>query len=176
MASAPPEFRPYRRFVSLVVMTIIFVGVSYLLFSVAVPIYRQRHTIRTGTPISTLTASDLPGCWQELSDVTVALEKHLENSHYLLGAYDPDEVQRWAAEGDIWRNQWRVLGERCRFGKPVPPPVPPQFEDLGAAYRELGDTATIYTQELLRFVREQVPRLDRLRGRINHIGERLSAP
>jgi hypothetical protein len=172
----PAEFRPYRRFVSLVALTIIFVGVSYLIISVAVTIYRQRHTIQAATPIAVLTRDELSGCLHEMSDVTVALEKHLEKSHYLLGGYDQDEAQRWAREGDIWRNQWKVLGERCRFGHPLPSPAPPEFDELSAAYKELGDTATVYTKELLRFVREQAPRLDRLRSRITRIGERLAAP
>jgi hypothetical protein len=172
----PAEFRPYRRFVSLVALTIIFVGVSYLILSVAVTIYRQRHAIKAATPIAVLTKDEMSGCLHEMADVTVALEKHLEKSHYLLGGYDPAEAQRWADEGDIWRNQWRVLGERCRFGQPVPAPAPPQFDELSAAYKELGDTAAVYTKELLRFVREQAPRLDRLRSRITRIGERLAAP
>ena len=32
------------------------------------------------------------------------------------------------------------------------------------AYRELEDTAAVYTKELLRFGREQAPRLDRVRA------------
>jgi hypothetical protein len=172
----PAEFRSYRRFVSLVALTIIFVGVSYLIISVAVTIYRQRHSIQSATPIAVLTRDELSGCLQQLSDVTVALEKHLENSHYLLGGYDQEEAQRWAGEGDIWRNQWRVLGERCRFGRPLPTPAPREYDELDSAYKELGDTASVYTKELLRFVREQAPRLDRLRSRITKIGERLAAP
>jgi hypothetical protein len=172
----PAEFRPYRRFVTLVALTIIFTGVSYLILSVAVTIYRQRHSISAATPIAMLSREELSGCLQELSDVTVALEKHLEKAHYLLGGYEQEEAQRWAGEGDIWRNQWRVLGERCRFGRPVPTPPPREYDELDAAYKDLGDTATVYTKELLRFVKDQAPRLDRLRSRLTKIGERLAAP
>ena len=173
----PAEFRPYRRFVSLLALTIIFIGVSYLLVSVAVTIYRQRHTVTAETPIGvSLSRDEVTGCWQELSDINVALEKHLEKSHYLLSGYDQEEAQRWASEGDIWRNRWKGLGERCRFGHPVRTPTPPEFDELGAAYREMADTAALYTKELLRFGREQAPRLDRLRSRINRIEERLAKP
>jgi hypothetical protein len=55
-------------------------------------------------------------------------------------------------------------------------PTPPEFDELGAAYREMADTAALYTKELLRFGREQAPRLDRLRSRINRIEERLAKP
>lgn len=172
-----PEFRPYRRFVTLTALVAIFSGSVYLLFSAGMTIYRQRHAIPSADPIGReLTPEALRSCLEELSDVNVALEKHLEKSHYLLGGYDPEEAQRWASEGDIWRNQWRVLGERCRLDRPAPAPVPPQFEEMQAAHRELGDTAQVYTRELLRFVREQAPRLDRLRVRINRIAERLAPP
>jgi hypothetical protein len=175
-AQSAAEFRPYRRFVTWTALTLISIGVGYLLLSVAITIYRQRHAVGAAVPIGEqLSRNELRGCWQELDDVRVALEKHLEKSHYLLGPYDQGEAQRWASEGDIWRSQWRQLGERCRFGQPAPAPAPPHFEELGAAWRELGDTATTYTKELLRFVREQSPRLDRLRIRINRIGTRLGS-
>ncbi len=173
----PPEFRRYRRFVNTVALVFIFLSAGYLLLSVTVTIYRQRTAGPAVTPINVaLTKQELAGCWQELHDVTVALEKYLEKSHYLLGVYDQVETQRWANEGEIWRNQWRALGERCRFDTRPRAPVPPEFDDLQAAHRELGDTATIYTKELLRFGREQAPRLDRLRSRINNIGKRLAPP
>ena len=175
--AAAREFRPYRRFVSLVVLTGIFLGVGYLIMSVAVTIYRQRHAVRISDPIdAALGRQELLGCARELDDVNVALEKHLEQSHYLLSGYDQEEAQRWASEGDIWRNRWKALGERCRFGHPVRTPTPPEFDELGAAYREMADTAALYTKELLRFGREQAPRLDRLRSRINRIEERLAKP
>jgi hypothetical protein len=175
-AHSAAEFRPYRRFVTWSALTFISLGVAYLLLSVAITIYRQRHAVGTATPIAEqMSPTELQGCWQELSDVRVALEKHLEKSHYLLGPYDQGEAQRWASEGDIWRSQWRQLGERCRFAQPAPASAPPHFEQLGAAWQELGDTATTYTKELLRFVREQSPRLDRLRIRINRIGTRLGS-
>jgi hypothetical protein len=172
---ASREFRPYRRFVSLTALTVIFLGVGYLIFSVAVTIYRQRHVIRASDPIdAALGRQELLGCAGELSDVEVALEKHLDKSHYLLSGYDQEEAQRWAAEGDIWRNRWKVLGDRCRFGHPVRTPTPPEFDELGAAYREMADTAALYTKELLRLGKDQAPRLDRLRKRINRIEERLA--
>jgi hypothetical protein len=175
--AAAREFRPYRRFVYLVAMTVIFVGVGYLLMSVAVTIYRQRHTLRATDPIDpALDRGELLGCARELSDVSVALQKHLEQSHYLLSGYDQVEAQRWASEGDIWRNRMKVLGERCRFGHPVRTPTPPEFDELGAAYREMADTEKVYTKELLRFGKEQAPRLDRLNSRINRIEERLAKP
>jgi hypothetical protein len=176
-AAHPPEFRRYRRFVNVVALTLISVGVTYMLASVGVTIYRNRHAVRASGPIDVaLGRGELKGCLDELSDVTVALEKHLEKSHYLLGGYDQDEAQRWASEGDIWRNRWKVLGERCRLGQATRTPAPPEFEEMGAAYRELGETATVYTKELLRFGKEQAPRIDRLHKRITRIQERLTNP
>jgi hypothetical protein len=113
------------------------------------------------------------GCWQELSDVTEALQKHLEKSHYLLGGYDPAEVQRWANEGAFWRNQWKVLGARCRLDRPAPARSGKELDEMVTAYRELDETRAIYTKELLRFGREQAPRLDRIRARLDRIGRRL---
>jgi hypothetical protein len=182
-ASVPPanaaaanaqEFKPYRRFVSLVALGVIFVGGGYLLVSVGVSIYRQRNAVLIGDRVSAqLSMRELLGCWQELSDVSEALQKHLEKSHYLLGGYDQAEAQRWASEGAFWRNQWRAVGERCRLNRPAPARGGKELDEMVGAYRELEDTAAVYTKELLRFGREQAPRLDRIRIRINRIGKRL---
>jgi hypothetical protein len=172
--SSAQEFRRYRRLVSWVALVIIFVGSGHLLVSVGVTIYRQRHAVPTGTPISAaMTREELRGCWQELVDVSLALQKHLEKSHYLLSGYDQQETQRWADEGAIWRNRWKALGERCRLGQPGRAGRPRQLEALSAAYLELAETEAIYTRELLRFGREQAPRLDRVRERIRRIGVQL---
>jgi hypothetical protein len=169
-----PEFRRYRRFVSLVALGIIFVGAGYLLVSVGVSIYRQRHAVAAGTPVSLeMRPSELKSCLQELSDVAQALEKHLEKSHYLLGGYDQREAQRWAGEGDYWRNQWKVLGTRCHLDRPAPAGSPKELDEMVGAYRDLAETGAVYTKELLRFGREQAPRLDRVKNRINRIGKRL---
>jgi hypothetical protein len=120
-----------------------------------------------------MTRAELRGCWQELSDVSHALEKHLENYHQLLGGYEPDEAQRWGDEGAYWRNQSKVLGERCRFQSGVVTGTPKEMEEMISAFRELRDTEAIYTKELLHFGREQAPRLDRVRERIRRIGQRL---
>jgi hypothetical protein len=171
---AGQEFRPYRRFVSLLALGIIFVGSSYLLISVGVTIYRQRHAVASGTPVGApMSPGDLRGCQQELSDVTASLQKHLENSHYVLGGYDQQEAQRWSDEGTYWRNQWKLLGERCHLDRPAPAGAPKAMDEMVGAYRDLEETAVVYTKELLRFGREQAPRLDRVRQRIDRIGKRL---
>lgn len=168
------EFRPYRRFVALLALGIIFVGSSYLLISVGVTIYRQRHAVPSGTPVSaSISPAELRGCLQEMSDVAESLQKHLEKSHYLLGGYDQGEAQRWAGEGAYWRNQWRALGARCHLDRPAPAGSPKPLDEMVGAYRDLEETAAVYTKELLRFGREQAPRLDRVRHRINRIGKRL---
>jgi hypothetical protein len=172
--SANQEFRPYRRFVSLVALGVIFIGGGYLLASVGVSIYRQRHAVPLGSPVSQqMTVSEMLGCWQELSDVTEGLQKHLENAHYLLGGYDPTEAKRWADEGAFWRNQWKGLGVRCRLNHPAPARSRKELDEMVNAYRELDETDAVFTKELLRFGREQAPRLDRVRTRINRIGKRL---
>ena len=175
-SSANQEFRPYRRFVSLLALSVICVGGGYLLVSVGVSIYRQRHAVPLGSPVSQQqTLNEMLGCWQELSDVTEGLQKHLENSHYLLGGYDPDEAQRLANEGVFWRNQWQALGLRCRLNHPAPARSSKELDEMVNAYNELDETASVYTKELLRFGREQAPRLDRVRARINRIGKRLES-
>jgi hypothetical protein len=160
--------------VSLLALGIIFVGSSYLLISVGVTIYRQRHAVASGTPVSApMSVADLRSCQQEMSDVAESLQKHLENSHYVLGGYDQMEAKRWADEGTYWRNQWKVLGARCHLDRPATAGDPKVLDEMVGAYRDLEETAVLYTKELLRFGREQGPRLDRVRIRIDRIGKRL---
>ena len=83
------------------------------------------------------------------------------------------EAQRWANEGAFWRNQWKVLGARCGLDRPAPARSGKELDEMVTAYRELDETRAVYTKELLRFGREQAPRLDRVRARINRIGKRL---
>ncbi len=154
------------------------VGSFYLLISVGVSIYRQRQGALKGAPVGVeISETELRGCWQELSDVTEGLQKHLEKFHFLLGGYDPDEAQRWGNEGAFWRKQWVALGKRCRFGEAIAGVRTQQrkdHEEMDGVYRELSETERDYTRELLRFGREQAPRLDRVRERVQQIGERLS--
>jgi hypothetical protein len=106
--------------------------------------------------------------------VTEALQKHLEKFHLLLGGYDSDEAQRWGNEGAFWRNQWTALGQRCRFGGGAVTPRRKDLEEMIAVYQELAATERDYSRELLRFGRDQAPRLDRVRERVKLIGERLA--
>jgi hypothetical protein len=159
-----------------VALTFIFLGVAYLLVSVSVSIYRQRHAVAVGTPLQApMSRGELLSCWQELTDVTEALAKHLEKSHYLLGGYDQAEAQRWAGEGEYWRRQWRALGARCHLDRAAAPEGPKALEEMSGAYRDLGETYTLYTKDLLSFSKEQAPRLDRVRKRITRIGRRLDS-
>jgi len=170
----PAEFRRYRRFVTLLALAIITLGAGYLLVSVGVTIYRQRYAVPAGKPVSeTVSQAELQGCWQELNDVFQSLQKHLEKSHYLLSGYDQQEAQRWASEGLFWQNQWKLLGERCRLAWPGTVRRSKAFSEMVGTYQELANAAGDYTKELLRFGREQAPRLDRVRQRIERIGRRL---
>jgi hypothetical protein len=160
--------------VSALALGLISVGSGYLLLSVGISIYRQRHAVPQGDPVSArITAAELSGCWKELSDVSEALRKHLERSHYLLDGYDPNQAQEWSNQGAVWLNQWKLLGKRCRFGAGAPAATPKEMEEMTSAYRELEDTFKVYRREILRFGGEQVPRLDRIRKRIERIGQRL---
>jgi hypothetical protein len=147
-----------------------------MLATVGVSLYRRRYAVSTGDTISMQhTVQETRGCYEELDDVSRALRKHLENFHHLLGGYDPDEAQRWANEGHLWRRQWQGLGRRCRFGKKgVQSRLYKEFEEMTAAYQELGHTQLSYTQALHRFGRDQAPRLDRIRKRLDRIGQRLA--
>jgi len=45
---------------------------------------------------------------------------------------------------------------------------------MAAVSDELEDTQKIYTNALLRFSKDQAPRLDRIRSRIQRIGDRMA--
>ena len=146
----------------------------YLLASVGVTIYHRRHAVPTGDRIGDKTTlSELRSCHEELSDVTDGLAKHLESFHRLLDHYDATAAQQWADSGDYWRGQWKALSSRCRFSE-LPGGTPaPELDAMAAVHQDLGQTEAIYTKNLLRFGREEAPRLDRIRERIVKIGQRL---
>lgn len=171
-----PEYRSYRRFLSVLVLTLVSLGTAYLLSSVAIALYRQRNAVPTGDRVGTpMTEGELRGCWQELDDVLVALQKHVEEFHVLLGRYQAEDAQHWANEGTVWRTRWRLLGERCRFPTVGPSPRRKELEAMVAVWRDLDETERIYARELSRFGRDQTPRLDRIRNRLTLIGQRLEA-
>jgi glutathionyl-hydroquinone reductase len=173
--ASPAEFRPYRRFVSWFVLSFVSLGSFYLLLSVGVSIYRQRHIVLDGAIVSAeITDAELRSCFDELDDVRQGLEKHLEDFHHLLAHYDPNEAQRWADEGTVWQGQWRVLGRRCRFDEIRATHFRKELEEMAAAYNELGQTREIYTKALKRFGTDQAPRLDRIRLRMHEIDERIA--
>lgn len=155
-------------------MAFVSLGSLFMLTSVGVSIYRQRYAVPTGAPVGVvLTETDLRGCAEELGDVTLALQKHLENFHFLLGGYSPDQAQTWSDEGAVWRSRWKLLGSRCRLSGGATGRPPAILDQISALHRELDETERVYTRELLKFARDQAPRLDRVKQRLAKISERL---
>jgi hypothetical protein len=169
--ASPPEFRPYRRFLSAVVLTFVSVGSFYLLTSVGVTIYRRSHAQLLGAPAGA-SAGDLQSCAEETSDVEQALERHLDNFDHLVAHYDPDEAQRWSEDRAFWEGQWQAAGRRCRYGDQRPGPLAKEWEQLAVIHGELRETEQTFDKELVRFGKTEAPRLDRIRDRLEAIRER----
>ena len=175
-SSTPPkqEYPRYRKLVAWTSAILVALCSLYLLVSVSVALQRQRNVVLEDRISPQLTTKEVDGCFDELRDVSVALEKHLENAYHLLGGYDSEEARRWSDEGEIWRKRWRVFGERCRLDEARPASPNKDMEAMAAAYQELGSIQTTYSHELLRFVNELAPRLDRINKSVDQIGDRLS--
>jgi hypothetical protein len=174
-SQTPGEFRPYRRFVSLFILTFVTLGSIYMLVSVGVTIYRRQHAVPLGSPVGVVTSeAEIESCHEELSDVADGLEKHLENFHHLVAHYDAEEAQRWAEDQAFWLGQWRAAGGRCHFQQRRAGPLAKEWDHLGVVHEELRETEASYTKELLRFGHDQAPRLDRIRKSLAEIGARLS--
>ena len=174
--TTPPnqEFHRYRKLVAWTSSILVALLSLYLLLSVTVSLQRQRNVVLQDRISVQLTAKEIGGCFEELRDVSVALEKHLENAYHLLAGYDSEEARRWSLEGEVWRNRWRVFGERCRLVERRPAPTHKDMDAMAAAFEELGSIQTTYSRELLRFGSELAPRLDRINKRVDEIGERLA--
>ena len=174
-ASAPGEFRPYRRFVSWFILTFVSLGCTYLLISVGVTIYRRQNAVPSGDPIGrAASAADLESCHEELTDVEQGLERHLENVQHLVAHYDAEEAQRWAEDRSFWLGQWKAAAERCRFAEPRRGKFSKEWEQLAVIHAELRETEGSYTKELLRFGKDQAPHLDRIKDRLDHVGAMLA--
>jgi hypothetical protein len=166
------EFRPYRRFVSLFILTFVTLGSIYMLVSVGVTIYRRQHAVPVGGVAS---EDEIDTCHEELSDVADGLEKHLENFHHLVAHYDAAEAQRWAEDQAFWLGQWKAAGQRCHFSTRHTGRLAKEWDHLGTVHEELRETEASYTKELLRFGHDQAPRLDRIRKSLEEIAARISA-
>jgi hypothetical protein len=172
---APPaEFRPYRRFLSALVLTFVSLGSFYLLTSVGMTIYRRRNAQPLGAPAGA-SAGDLQSCAEEMADVEQALERHLDNFDHLVEHYDADEAQRWSEDRAFWDRQWQAAGRRCRYGDPRPGPLAKQWEQLAVIHGELRETEASYGKELVRFGQTEAPRLDRLRERLASVGRQIGS-
>jgi hypothetical protein len=172
-AVLPGEFRRHRRFVSWFILTFVTLGCTYLLVSVGVTIYRRRNAVPSGVPVGVIaTAADLESCQQELSDVAQGLERHLENFQ-LIAHYDAFEAQRWAEDRSFWLGQWKAADERCHFAAARPGKYSKEWEQLSVIHTELRETEASYTKELLRFGKDQAPRLDRIIERLDRVGTKL---
>lgn len=176
VASSPGEFRRYRRFVSLFILSFVSLGSVYLLLSVGVTIYRRQHAVLLGTPIGvTASMDELQSCYEELSDVTLGLERHLDNFHNLVAHYDAVEAQRWGEDRAFWIGTWRAAGDRCHFDKTRPGKIGKQWSALAVVHSDLLDIEASYQRELLRFSHDQAPAMDRIRDRLDKIGQQVSA-
>jgi hypothetical protein len=172
--AAAAEFRPYRRFVSRVILTFSTLGSAWLLSSIAVTIYRRSNAVPSGTPIGLVaTATDFESCHDELRDVTHGLATHLENFQ-LIAHYDIDEAQRWAEDRAFWLGQWKAADERCHFAAPRPGKLAKEWEQLAAIHAELHETEASYDKELRRFGNDQAPRLARIQERLDRVGQKLA--
>jgi hypothetical protein len=167
------EFHRYRKLVAWTSSILVGIGTLYLTVSVLVALQRQRNVVLGDRISAQLTAVEIIGCFDELHDVSTALEKHLENAYHLLSGYHSEEARRWSEEGGLWRKRWAVLGQRCRFSELPPGARNKDIEAMAAAHAELGSIQTTYSQELLRFGSEVAPRLDRINRRVEQIGEHL---
>jgi hypothetical protein len=143
------------------------------MLSVLVALQRQRNVVLEDRISARSTGAEIVGCYDELHDVSAALEKHLENAYHLLGGYDSETARRWSDEGGLWRKRWHVLGQRCRFAERPPGVRNKDIEAMAAAHAELGSIQATYSRELLRFGSEVAPRLDRINKRVLQIGEHL---
>jgi hypothetical protein len=171
--ASPGEFRRYRRFVSWLILTFVSLGSTYLLVSVGVTIWRRRNALPAGEPVGALaTAGELESCHQEVSDVAHGLGQHLDNFQ-LLGHYDAAEAQKWAEGRSFWLGQWKAAEERCRFSVPRHGKFSKEWEQLSVIHTELRETEASYNKELLRFGKDQAPRLDRIIERLERVGKKL---
>jgi len=169
----PGEFRPYRRFVSWFILTFVTLSSTYLLISVAVTIYRRRNAVPSGDSVGAVaTAADLESCHEELKDVTQGLARHLENFQ-LIAHYDASEAQRWAEDRAFWLGQWKAADQRCHFAAARPGRYSKEWEQLSVIHAELHETEASYNKELLRFGRDQAPRLARIIERLERVGAKL---
>jgi hypothetical protein len=172
--ASPGEYRRYRRFLSWLVLCFVSLGSTYLLVSVGVTIYRRRHAEPLGAPVGAST-DDLESCAEELTDVEQGLERHLDNFNHLVAHYDAAEAQRWAEDRDFWLGQWRAAGTRCQYTDPRRGPLAKEWEQLAVIHTDLRETEQSYTKELIRFGKNEAPRLDLLRDRLESVGRRIGA-
>ncbi|HET6281890.1 MAG TPA: hypothetical protein VFH73_13025, partial [Polyangia bacterium] len=150
-------------------------GSLYLLTSVGVTIYRRQYATPTGSPPGgAAPAEQLENCFEELSDVTQGLARHLENFHHLVAQYDAAEVQRWADNRSFWLSQWKVANDHCQFATPRAGAFKKDWEQLAAVHAELREIEASYTEELRRFGHDHAPAMDRVRARLGKIGKHLT--
>jgi hypothetical protein len=173
---SPGEFRRYRRFLSWLILTFVTLGSVYLLVSVGVTIYRRRHAVPLGDTIGQVASTaDVEGCAEELADVELGLERHLENFRGLIATYDPQDAQRWEEDRAFWLGQWKAAGQRCRYTDHRPGPHAKDWVELGVIHGDLRDIETTYNKELLRFVEAQAPRITLLHKRLETVRGRIGA-
>src|SRR5262249_40707897 len=150
-------------------------GCTYLLISVGVTIYRRRNAVPSGSPVGAVaSAADLESCHEELEDVKHGLERHLDNFH-LVAHYDADQAQRWASDRSFWLGQGKAATERCHSGATRPGKYAKEWEQLAVIHAELRETEASYSKELLRFGKDQAPRLDRIQDRLDRVGKKLGS-
>ena len=173
---SPGEFRRYRRLLSWLILGFVSLGSAYLLVSVGVTIYRRRHAVPLGDTIGRVASTaDVEGCAEELSDVELGLERHLENFRGLIATYDPDDAQRWEEDRAFWLGQWKAAGQRCRYTDHRPGPHAKDWVELGVIHTDLRDIETLYNKELLRFVEAQAPRISLIHQRLDTVRRRIGA-
>jgi len=164
-----PEHRKSRRTTAVLTLSLIGAVVIWVLLSVGITISRRASlTPAGGAPGSDGVAIDLGACRDELAAHAAGLERHLESFHHLLGSYQPDDAQKWAEEGLLWRRAWSDMTARCKFtslgasGSKV-------HERLATAHASLGEIEARVTADLKRFGTDHATRLQQIRSQLETI-------
>jgi hypothetical protein len=164
-----PDYRKYRRFIAVLTLSLIGTSVIWVLVSVGLTISHRASLTPPGDGTRPAGGSvDLSACRDELAAHASALERHLENFHHLLGSYHPDDAQKWAEEGLLWRLAWSDMAARCQFSA-LGASGSKAHERMATAHASLGDIQARVTAELKRFGTDHATRLQQIRSQLETI-------
>jgi hypothetical protein len=163
-----PEFRRYRQGLQIVTFGTSAIIIAWLIASVAHALFARpavRSAALRGATFSGR-ADDIDallGCQADVESLFDDVNRKLFDLQALGARYDIALAEQWEAFSKLWKQRWREVGARCRFGELQNHGLGAAYDHLAVVYDELEGVQRAYAVLLYQYIDHHASQVDDIR-------------